>query len=59
MTKDNFTLMYNLTYNALVKSRIVIELEDGSFLDKEGRTVLEHDVDRCGNATKYKMILTK
>ena len=31
VTKENFTLMYNQTYDALIKYRIVIELEEDVF----------------------------
>ena len=51
--------MYHQTYDALIKSRIIIVLDDEIFLDKEGQTVLDNDVDRVGNETKYKMLLSE
>ena len=56
-TQGNFTLMYHQTYDALVKSRIAIELEDNIFLEKEGQTVLGNGVDIVVNVTKYKIFL--
>ena len=55
VTVDNFIFMYDQTYLEFVKARIVLEMDEETYLDNKGNIVLEYDKKRLGNKTRYEL----